>query len=151
MTVKKESLLLIAGIVWLIAGINVVLIGVDALLGFDGWKLAALMLGALVIFTLFHVRIFTPMAKRNEARILQYGSEGANPLAFLDKRGWIIMGFMMLLGFGGRALGLFPDVFVAFFYPGLGFALAVTGFGFLLRYFGKDWDFCKPTKSSQMG
>ena len=118
---------------------------------FDGLKLAAILLGAIVVFTLFHVRVFTPMAKRNEGRILAYGDEGRNPFAFLDKRGWIVMGFMMLLGFGGRALGLFPEVFVAFFYPGLGLALAVTGFGFLLRYFGKEWDICKPLGSHQAG
>lgn len=149
MGVKKEGLLLIAGIVWLIAGVNVVLVGLGALLGFSGWKLALVILGALAVFTLFHVRIFTPMAKRNEERIAGYGDARKSPLAFLDKRGWIIMGFMMLLGFGGRALGLFPDAFVAFFYPGLGFALAVTGFGFLLRSFGKDWDICKPLKPRQ--
>ena len=134
--IQKEKLLIVAGVVWFIAGVNVAAIGVAALSAYSGLPLALLVLGALAVFTLFHVRIFLPMANRNEER-------------FLDKRGFIVMGFMMLLGFGGRALGLFPDAFVAFFYPGLGLALAVTGFGFFLRYFDKDWSCCKPLKRAK--
>lgn len=149
MRIQKEKLLIVAGVVWFIAGVNVAAIGVAALSAYSGLLLALLVLGALAVFTLFHVRIFLPMANRNEERIRAYADERQSPLRFLDKRGFIVMGFMMLLGFGGRALGLFPDAFVAFFYPGLGLALAVTGFGFFLRYFDKDWSCCKPLKRAK--
>ncbi len=149
MRIQKEKLLIVDGVAWFIAGVNVAAIGFAALLGYAGWKLALMVSGAIAVFTLFRVRIFSPMAKRNEVRIRAYDDALQSPLRFLDKRGFIIMGFMMLLGFGGRALGLLPEAFVAFFYPGLGFALAVTGFGFFLRYFGREWNCYKPLKGAK--
>ena len=79
MTVKKESLLLIVGIVWFVAGINVVLVGLGSMFDFDGLKLAAILLGAIVVFTLFHVRrlphrrwrIWPSLLRRHDAAWLQ--------------------------------------------------------------------------------
>jgi uncharacterized integral membrane protein len=42
---------------------------------------------------------------------------------------------MMGSGIGFRALGIFPDIFVAFFYSGLGCALALAGVLFIKNYF----------------
>lgn len=44
------------------------------------------------------------------------------------------MACMMSSGIGLRALGTFPDVFVAFFYSGLGCALASAGVVFARNY-----------------
>lgn len=38
-------------------------------------------------------------------------------------------------GIGLRAAGIFPDIFVAFFYSGLGCALALAGVMFTKNYF----------------
>ena len=49
---------------------------------------------------------------------------------------------MMSFGIGMRAAGIFPDWFVAFFYTGLGLALALAGVSFLLhRARGEGWVF----------
>lgn len=45
------------------------------------------------------------------------------------------MACMMGSGIGFRALGIFPDIFVAFFYSGLGCALALAGILFIKNYF----------------
>lgn len=84
--VKKRTLLLIAGIVWLIAGFNVARLG-----------------------------------------ILSY--------RVIDLKAYLIMTCMMSGGIGFREAGIFPDIFVAFFYSGLGCALALAGVVFTRNYF----------------
>ena len=68
--------------------------------------------------------------------------ERLNFLRFLDLKGYLIMAFMMSFGFGLRLTGLIPNWFFAFFYTGLGCALALAGASFLLhRAFGEGWTF----------
>ena len=52
------------------------------------------------------------------------------------------MAVMMGGGIGLRMAGLVPDWFVAFFYTGLGLALAVAGVSFVLRYFRSEKPAC---------
>ena len=54
---------------------------------------------------------------------------------FFDAKGYLIMAFMMTMGIGLRSLGIAPTWFIAFFYAGLGIALALSGCCFLVRYF----------------
>lgn len=54
---------------------------------------------------------------------------------FFDLKAYLIMAYMMGSGIGFRALGIFPDIFVAFFYSGLGCALALAGVLFIKNYF----------------
>ena len=73
MKVSKENLLLVAGFVWLIAGINVINIGLQAYL-FESistffW---ILLLATLVIFVAFHVGVFTKMVGKHTERIRGY-------------------------------------------------------------------------------
>jgi len=60
----------------------------------------------------------------------------------LDLKGYLIMVFMISFGFGLRLSGLIPTWFFAFFYTGLGSALALAGVSFLMRRaFGEGWTF----------
>ena len=54
---------------------------------------------------------------------------------FFDLKAYLIMTCMMSGGIGLRATGIFPDIFVAFFYSGLGCALALAGVMFTKNYF----------------
>ena len=47
---------------------------------------------------------------------------------------YLIMTCMMSVGIGFRAAGIFPEIFVAFFYSGLGLALALAGVLFSRNY-----------------
>ena len=101
--VKKRTLLLIAGIVWLIAGFNVARLGILSYRVIDRkWYLY---LFSVVVFFLFGM-MFYKMSKKHTKRILGY--ESHRP---------------------------FPDIFVAFFYSGLGCALALAGVVFTRNYF----------------
>ena len=46
-----------------------------------------------------------------------------------------MMAIMMTGGISLRAFGLVPNWFIAFFYTGLGIALALSGMSFLGRFF----------------
>ena len=48
------------------------------------------------------------------------------------------MVYMMSGGIGLRAVGVFSDIFVSFFYSGLGYALALAGAVFIKNYIGYE-------------
>lgn len=53
---------------------------------------------------------------------------------FLYIKAYLIMACMMGGGIGLRAAGIFPNTFIAFFYTGLGCALASAGILFLKNH-----------------
>lgn len=128
--VKKRSLLLIAGVVWLIAGFNVARLGVLSYLAIESqWYLH---LFSIIVFVLFGTMFFK-MSQKHTKRILKY--EDYKPFwNFFDLKAYIIMACMMGGGIGFRAAGIFPDIFIAFFYSGLGCALALAGVLFFRNY-----------------
>lgn len=146
--ISTEKLLLVAGIVWALAGANIVNIGLTAYRHEWGWVLWALLVGTAVIFILFHVRIFTKMVGRHSERIRGYEEDKTSVLKFFDKKGYIMMAIMMGGGIALRVSGLVPDWFIAFFYTGLGVALFVAGVRFILRYFRSSKTACPALPST---
>ena len=133
--ISTDKLLLVAGIVWFLAGANIVNIGLSAYLDESGWLFWVLVVGTLVIFVLFHIFVFTKMVGKHANRIRGYAEDKTHVFKFFDKKGYIMMAVMMGGGIALRASGVAPEWFVAFFYTGLGLALAVAGVSFVLRYF----------------
>ena len=131
--IAANYLLIVAGIIWFIAGVNIVNLGIQALLRFDGWALLGFILGAIVVFVAFF-SMFRRMVAKHTKRILAYRNARTSVFNFFDARGYVIMAVMMGAGFGLRALGVFPDWFVAFFYTGLGCALALCGILFCWNF-----------------
>ena len=138
---KKENLITVAGVVWLLAGANVSLIGARSAVEMSGAAVGvvvALVVGAVAAF---HA-MFGKLVLKNAQRIRGLDGERLSFLRFLDLKGYLIMAFMMSFGFGLRLTGLIPTWFFAFFYTGLGSALALAGASFLLhRAFGEGWTF----------
>lgn len=130
MKVKKRTLLLIAGIVWLIAGFNVARLGILSFgLVEKLWYLYGL---SILIFIIFGT-MFYKMSEKHTKRILAY--EEKRPFwNFFDLKSYLIMAFMMTMGIGLRASGKIPDFFIAFFYTGLGLALSLAGIIFIRNY-----------------
>lgn len=141
---KKENLIIVAGVVWLLAGVNVALIGARAAVEMRGAAVGvvgALIVGTVAAFFAFHA-MFGTIVLKNAQRIRGLCGERLSFLRFLDLKGYLIMAFMMSFGFGLRLTGLIPNWFFAFFYTGLGSALALAGASFLLhRAFGEGWTF----------
>ena len=132
--VSKRTLLLIAGIVWLAAGGNIAWLGIQAFAQINMSYVWAIILGAAVVFTLFHMKIFSKMVGKHSDRIANYEAEKIAIWRFFDKSGYIMMAIMMTGGILLRSFGLVPAWFVAFFYTGLGIALALSGVSFLIRF-----------------
>ncbi|MBQ8619144.1 MAG: hypothetical protein IJ418_16805 [Clostridia bacterium] len=126
--VRKPALFFTAGILWLIAGVNILRIGVGALQGSaSAWLLAA---GALVIFIGFAM-MFMKIVQKHKKRILGYPQEKNSIFLCFDRKGYLLMLFMMTLGIVLRKSNLFPAVFFAVFYSGLGAALCFGGLMFI--------------------
>lgn len=131
MKVKKINLILVAGIVWLIAGINIFHIGIIA---YAGYLSAVNVLLSVIVYVIFHNMVFRKMVKKHTQRIVEYEEERQQIYKFFNKQAYCIMAFMMTFGIGLRVSGLAPDIFIAVFYTGLGASLVIAGISFGLHY-----------------
>ena len=149
MKVHAKYLLLIAAAVWFIAGVNILRLGVLAAVAGDAqpWLL---IIGIPVVFLLFHM-MFSKLVGKHADRIRSYGENKMHVLRFFDVKGYIIMAIMMGGGIGLRAAGIIPGGLVAFFYTGLGAALALAGVGFLIHYLKRGGEIvCPVTKKRRL-
>ena len=128
MKVKKQYLLLIACLVWIVAGVNIVRIGMEAYAQY--LNLFNILLSA-VVFIIFQSFVFGKLVKKHTGRILAY-EERQWFIKFFDVKSFIIMAVMMTGGIWLRVSGVAPERFIAVFYSGLGFSLVLAGilFGF---------------------
>lgn len=129
--IKNKYLLLIAAIVWLIAGFNVLKIGVETYLNY---VTVINLLLSLVVFLVFWIMVFSKLVKKHTLRISSYESEKQWFYLFFDLKSFIIMAIMMTMGIVIRYYALLPDVFIAVFYTGLGSALALAGILFMVNF-----------------
>lgn len=131
--VKNLTLLLIAAVVWLAAGVNIARIGLEEYaLGYASVINVAL---SLLVGIVFWFMAFHKLTVKHTQRIAGYGDERQLFVRFFDKRSFIIMAVMMTGGIAIRSLHLMPDEFIAVFYTGLGSALALAGLLFAANYF----------------
>lgn len=130
--VSRQSLLVIAGFVWIIAGVNILRIGIVTWMNSSqDWMFK---IGeATVVFLLFFVLVFKRLYYKHTQRIEQKNEEHNCPFSFFDVKSWILMVFMISLGITIRSLHLLPDSFISVFYTGLSIALLLTGILFI-RY-----------------
>lgn len=132
MKVKKRTLLLIACIVWSIAGFNVLRIGI---LAYPPHLSIINFLLSIIVFSLFQYFIFGRLVKKHTKRIRNYTDEKLFFLKFFDIKSFIIMAVMMGGGIYLRVSSLAPDIFIAVFYTGLGASLLLAGILFGKNYY----------------
>lgn len=131
-TVRKHTLLLIASIVWLAAGINIARIGFEA---YANGHLSILNVAlSVAVGAVFWMFVFGKLVVKHTPRISSYADERHFFLKFFDVPAFVIMAVMMTGGIAIRSLGLAPEVFIAVFYTGLGTALTCAGIRF-----GVNW------------
>lgn len=129
MKVKRNTLLLLACLVWSAAGCNILRIG---LLAYPAYGTVVNYLLSVLVFAVFQWMIFGKLVKKHTARIQSYGEERHFFLKFFDGKAFAIMAVMMRGGIGLRVSGLAPERFIAVFYTGLGAALLLAGLRVLL-------------------
>lgn len=103
--VSRRTLLLIAGLVWIIAGANILRIGIITWV--DDQREWLFKTGeAIVVFLLFFSLIFRRLYNKHTERIGQKADRNC-PFSFFDVKGWLIMGFNDYTGDSGYANCIF--------------------------------------------
>lgn len=131
MKVKRHTLLLLACLVWSVAGFNILRIGFVA---YPPYLTVFHVLLSVLVFGVFQIFIFGKLVKKHTARITGYLEEWHFLLKFFDKKSFAIMAVMMAGGIGLRTSGLVPEQFIAVFYTGLGASLLLAGLRFGHHY-----------------
>ncbi len=131
MKVKRNTLLLLACLVWSAAGFNILRIGISVYPAYI--SLVNIILSGLV-FAVFQKFIFGKLVHKHTERIRSYKTEKQFFLKFFDVKAFIIMAFMMTGGIWLRASGAAPEGFIAVFYSGLGASLLLAGILFGRNY-----------------
>ena len=134
--VNRQFLLITAGIVWSIAGTNILRIGIVTWMNStQDWMFK---IGeATVVLLLLFVYIFRKLYYKHTRRIEEKKEDKNCPFSFLDVKSWIMMVFMIALGITIRSLHLLPDSFISVFYTGLSIALILTGILFICYWWQK--------------
>lgn len=89
---------------------------------------------SLVVFGAF-AGMFFRLSGKHSNRIHAYEEDTRSFWHFFDLKSYIIMAVMMSGGMWLRMSGIVSDEFIAFFYTGLGIALAFAGVSFWWNYF----------------
>lgn len=132
---KTKHLLIIDGIIWLVAGLNVVKLGIEAwstLLATTVW----IIVGCIATLAAFDT-MFVRMVFKNRRRIEQIPQSSRRVWHCMSLRSFLIMAFMIALGITLRHSPQVPRAFIASFYVGLGTALSTAGIVYLALPFGK--------------
>ena len=129
--VSKQVLLLLAGVIWSIAGWRVITLGYQDLFShvksFGGYLLVS-----AAVFYLFEKFIFRKMVKKHTRRILRSQLADHCIFSFFDFKGYLVMIFMMSGGIMIRQAHVFQPQYLGTFYLGLGTALLMAGMMFLV-------------------
>lgn len=131
--VPKKVLVAIAGLVWMIAGFNIMRIGTPDMIA--SWSSPILpLLAAAVVFFLFFKFIFFHMVQKHSVRIMAMEQERVMILHFFDTRSYCIMFFMITFGILLRSSHWVPPLYLGTFYTGLGASLMGAGIFFLIKF-----------------
>ncbi len=127
--VNRQFLMFMAGVVWILAGVNILCIGIMTWINISSFQLFRVC-EAIVVFLLFFNFVFKKLFYKHTRRIEQKKDKSC-PFAFFDVKGWIIMAVMITVGILVRKFQLLPNTFISVFYVGLSSALIITGVLFL--------------------
>ena len=136
LSIPKNYLMLIAGIVWMFAGFMVMKIGIPIFMDIVSDNLIVLVL-SVIVFLIFYLFIFSKLVGKHTNRIKHHPSKKMPFWQFFDLPSYIIMAVMMSGGIWLRSLNLLPVWFIGFFYSGLGLALFACGTRFISVFFRK--------------
>ncbi len=137
LTVPRDQLILIAGLVWSLAGVMVCVVGLPLEIRLAPAHLVLLPLAA-VIFLAFYFLVFSPLVRRHTSRIRARREDRLPVWQFFNASSWAVMAIMMGGGMTLRLSHLMPDWAIAFFYSGLGVALFLCGLRFVAIFGRRD-------------
>ena len=136
-TLPKNQLILIAGIVWCVAGAMVCMVGLPLEFRLAPSHLILVPLAAS-IFVAFYVFVFSRLVRKHTDRIRARTEERLPFWHFFNASSWVVMVVMMGGGMALRLSHAVPDWMIAFFYSGLGVALFLCGLRFVGVFARRD-------------
>jgi small-conductance mechanosensitive channel len=135
--IPKNQLMLIAGLVWCVAGAMVCVVGLPLEFTLAPSHLILLPLAG-VIFLAFYFFVFSRLVQKHTGRIRARAEDRLPFWHFFNASSWLVMAVMMGGGMALRFSHLMPDWMIAFFYSGLGVALFLCGVRVLGVFARKD-------------
>lgn len=132
LSIPNKYLILIAGVVWMFAGIMVIKTGFPYFITKENFVFKILL--AASVFLVFYVSVFSKLVKKHTIRINSDNRTRMFFLEFFDKKSYLIMLIMILGGITIRKLSLLPGYFIGFFYVGIGLALFSCGVKFIYNF-----------------
>lgn len=128
---SPRSLTILAGLVWLIAGVNVCRIGSQAWSEL-GVGASPLLIGGVAATFLPFAMMFGKITTKNIRRIYALPTEQRKWWRMMTAKSYATMVFMIALGATLRHCSLVPTEFIAAFYVGLGAALTMAGLAYFV-------------------
>ncbi|MDR2672697.1 MAG: hypothetical protein LBC35_05330 [Coriobacteriales bacterium] len=128
--IPTKMLILVAAVVWLVAGAGVVSVGIAATT--TPWT-AEVTTGFIAVYLLFLV-MFLLIARKHIRRIRGYTTKLENIFNFFDAQSYAILAVMVGFGATVRLSGLVPDPIIAALYSGLGLALITSAVYYAVTY-----------------
>lgn len=128
---NKRGLIALSGLLWSIAGFNILRKGIPALVADHRWWVV---LATLIVMSGF-TAMFKKVSGRYADRIVNLEGKYFPFYRFMSLKGYLLIGFMMSLGIGLARIPGMPRVFFAFFYTGLGTGLSIGAVRFWIKAF----------------
>lgn len=131
--VPRRVLLFLASLVWAIAGFNILKIAIEELLIIENMQIIGI-IGGIIGFLLFFKFVFFKMYKKHTSRIINIENERPCIFSFFDRKGYMIMIFMITLGISLRGFNLIGGIPLVMLYLSIGLSLSSASIAFLLAF-----------------
>jgi hypothetical protein len=132
LSIPNKYLILIAGIVWMFAGIMVIKTGFPFLISQGRYILSDFLTAS--VFSVFYFFIFSKLVEKHTTRISKDKRKKMFVMEFFDKKSYLVMVAMILGGITIRKFSLLPAFDIGFFYVGIGLALFSCGMKFVYKF-----------------
>ena len=132
-SVTKSGLLIIASVVWFIAGVLLNQRGIIYILEFSHHILFHTLLGIAASFLLFLV-IFYNLSSKYAKRILSLKSKKSATFILRYLRGFVVLAILIFLGLCLRRYGFADRLWLSIFYIAVGFSLIFGSFNLFIAF-----------------
>lgn len=131
-TVPNTVLIVMGAALWGFAAYRILAIGLMAIGHYPSNPWINYLIG-ITGFIPFFWFVFRKVSKRYVARILALPREKSHLFAFLDRRGYLMMTFMITLGVLLKQVSVIPELYKGTFYISLGLSLLASAIVYIVK------------------
>lgn len=130
--VPKPVLIAMGAALWGFAAIRILILGETVIGKYQLYPALNYLIG-VVGFVPFFWFVFRKVSNRYASRILALPRHQSHIFAFLDRRGYIMMAFMISLGIGLKQVSIIPEIYKGTFFISLGLSLLASSIVYIVR------------------